>query len=266
MKNDARLIHKKFNEINDVLYEQKLLNGGSALHFHDFYELELILSGSGQTLLNGEKFNLKKGCVVLTTPKDFHEYLNVDNLSIVNVQFNASDDGELNYNFSSPPITQLSDDDFSKITALLNILQNLLSGDVIDRSCASKILDAILLLVTSKFKRGATSDATKPKPIMSAIAYVQSHFKENPSLEEIAETVYFDKRYFCSEFKKHVGQTYKEYLREVKLQYALKLLKCTSLPVTDVAMESGYSTVSHFNREFKKFYGKSPTKVRKNRD
>lgn len=262
MKNTARLIHKTSNETNFILYEQKLLKTDSSLHFHDFYELEVILSGYGQTLLNGEKFELKKGCVVLTSPKDFHEYFNVDNLAIINVQFNVNSVNEFDYNFSSPPILQLDDENYNKITALLSVLNKLLLGDQTDRICAEKVLAAILVLVTQKLNRGI-ADTVKHKPIMTAIAYIHSHFKENPTLEEVAKTVYFDKRYFCSEFKKNVGKTYKEYLREVKLQYALKLLKCTTLSITDVAMESGYSTVSHFNREFKNYYKNSPTYLRK---
>lgn len=265
MKSKARLVHKKFNEANGVSYEQKILNGASSLHFHDFYELELILSGSGQTMLNGEKFDIKRGCVVLMSPKDFHEYFNADELSIINIQFNAIDNAEQGYDFSAPPIARLSDEEFLKVTALLDILRTLLSGDAVDRAGAIKVLDAVLILVASKFKRDA-SDTTKPNAIINAIAYVRSHFKENPSLKAISESVYFDKRYFCSVFKKYVGQTYKAYLRELKLQYALKLLKCTSLSVTDVAMESGYSSVSHFNREFKAFYGGSPTELRRDRD
>jgi AraC-like DNA-binding protein len=75
--------------------------------------------------------------------------------------------------------------------------------------------------------------------------------------------VFFNKRYFCKLFKKYTGKTYKQYLREVKLNYALNLLKRTNLKITVVAIESGYSTVSHFNREFYAYYKKTPTQEKK---
>ena len=95
------------------------------------------------------------------------------------------------------------------------------------------------------------------------MAYVNAHFKENPSLEKVASLVFFNKRYFCKLFKKFTGKTYIQYLREVKLNYALNLLKRTNLSITAVALESGYTTISHFNREFYAYYQKTPSQAKK---
>ena len=60
-----------------------------------------------------------------------------------------------------------------------------------------------------------------------------------------------------------MGIGYKDYLRSVKLEYAAGLLRTTDLAVTSVAAQSGYGSISNFNREFKAFFKLSPTQMRK---
>ena len=59
--------------------------------------------------------------------------------------------------------------------------------------------------------------------------------------------------------------TYKDYLRVKKMRYARRLLLATELPMLEVAVQSGYETQNHFNREFKAYYGISPMEYRRNR-
>ena len=72
-----------------------------------------------------------------------------------------------------------------------------------------------------------------------------------------------NERYFCTKFKEYTGKSYKEYLREHKLSYAKRLLRSSTHSVTEIAFECGYTTTSHFNREFKAFYGETPLSMRK---
>ena len=72
-----------------------------------------------------------------------------------------------------------------------------------------------------------------------------------------------NERYFCQKFKDYTGKCYKDYLRERKLRYARRLVLATEMPLLQIAEESGYETQSHFNREFKDFFGISPTAMRK---
>ena len=69
-------------------------------------------------------------------------------------------------------------------------------------------------------------------------------------------------REFEAKFREYTGKTYKEYLKELKLRYARRLLLVTEMSVTEISAASGYATQSHFNREFKNYYGLSPLGMR----
>lgn len=76
----------------------------------------------------------------------------------------------------------------------------------------------------------------------------------------------YDKKYLCYVFKKYTGVTMTEYLNNIRLNYAVGLLKNTGKTVSDIALDLGFSSVSYFNVIFKKRYGVSPKEMRKNRN
>ena len=99
--------------------------------------------------------------------------------------------------------------------------------------------------------------------IQKALIYIHAHFKENPSLKKVAALLSLNEKYFCSKFKEYTGTSYKNYLRIKKLGYARRLIFATDLSGAEIAQRSGYSTQSHFNREFKELYGTSPLHMRR---
>ena len=123
-----------------------------------------------------------------------------------------------------------------------------------------RLLEAALLML-DKDKTEETAPPTADMP--RALTYIHEHFKENPSLSEIAAIIPLNERYFCTRFREYTGVTYKEYLKKLKLRYARRLLLVTELSVTEISEASGYFTQSHFNREFKSYYGVTPIAMRK---
>ena len=92
---------------------------------------------------------------------------------------------------------------------------------------------------------------------------MHSHFKENPKMGEVAKMLYLNENYFCTLIKEHIGETYKDYLKKLKLEHAKKLIINTDIPLTQISLECGYSSHSNFNRDFKKFFDISPSEMRK---
>ena len=124
-----------------------------------------------------------------------------------------------------------------------------------------RLLEAALLML-DKDKTEETAPPTADMP--RALTYIHEHFKENPSLGEVAAMLSLNKQYFCGKFKEYTKKSYKEYVRERKLSYAKRLLRSSDLSVTEIALECGYATQSHFNREFKAYFGIAPLTMRQN--
>ena len=92
--------------------------------------------------------------------------------------------------------------------------------------------------------------------------FVKEEFKRQISLEEISELVNMTVPAFCRYFKKITGKTFTQFVNEYRLVHAAKLLHEKPISITDVCFESGFNNFSHFNKQFKKFTGKTPSTYR----
>lgn len=95
------------------------------------------------------------------------------------------------------------------------------------------------------------------------ITYIQQKFTEEISLKEFGAQFHLSEKYISRYFKDHFHITLSQYVNHLRLEHARQLLQETTLPVTEVAMQSGYPNVSYFIRSFKKMYGMSPLRYRK---
>jgi len=95
--------------------------------------------------------------------------------------------------------------------------------------------------------------------------YIEEHFTESDiNLDQIAGQIQMSVSYFSMEFKKHLGQTYIEFLTDLRIRRAKELLQGTSLKISEISDMVGYENPSYFNYIFKKNTGKTPGEFRKN--
>lgn len=99
--------------------------------------------------------------------------------------------------------------------------------------------------------------------IMKAIKYIDGHFSESISLEEISRVALLSQSYFSYLFKLITNKTFVEYLNSKRIEHAMDLLRNSDKLVVDVCFEAGFKNVNHFNRTFKNTVGLSPTEYRK---
>lgn len=92
--------------------------------------------------------------------------------------------------------------------------------------------------------------------------FVKEEFRRPISLDEIAGMVSMTVPAFCRYFRKITGKTFTQFVNEYRLVHAAKLLHEKQVSITEVCFESGFNNFSHFNKQFKKFTGKSPSVYR----
>lgn len=93
--------------------------------------------------------------------------------------------------------------------------------------------------------------------------YIYNHYSEELSLQLVADKFYLNKNYFCQYFKKETNKNFIDYLTEVRIEKAKKLLKLENLPSSEVAEKVGFNNVNYFVRVFKKVTGVSITEYKK---
>lgn len=101
-------------------------------------------------------------------------------------------------------------------------------------------------------------------PVSRAYEYLINNFKHAITLNEIAQYAGQNNTALCRSFKKSTGKNIFEVLIEIRIEFACKFLTNTDFPVTEIAYNSGFQNISHFNHTFKKQTTLSPVEYRKN--
>ena len=138
--------------------------------------------------------------------------------------------------------------DFQRLLSILNILNEL------GNSKEYQVLNAQGFSLQTEVKDNDR--------INIVFNYVKTNFKEEITLEEIADLVSMTVPSFCRYFKKITNKTFVQFVNECRLVHASKLLAEKPISITEVCFESGFNNFSHFNKSFKAFTGQNPSEYR----
>ena len=94
--------------------------------------------------------------------------------------------------------------------------------------------------------------------VRQAKAFVEHHYHEQHTMQDVAARMGVSYAYFSTLFKQHTGETYSHHLTRIRMEHARHLLEEVRVPVAEVAARVGYLYPKHFTRAFKKYWGVSP--------
>ncbi len=271
MKNQfdyPRLLIKERPENHDDFFIRKKKLHDYELHWHDYFEIELILSGTAIHELNGIKYHLSPGDIYLLNPTDFHSIKSND-AEVYNIMFseNLLDDELLQKILSvkNNLAFHLDKSEFRRVTALIEqILFEFNSDDNYSADYIKNLLECLFITFLRKcdFSSAPIMDSTSAQ-IRKAILYIHGHFRENPSMQMVAKISGFNKNYFSTLFHKSTGKTYTEYISVLKLEHSKKLILSGELAISEICFASGFSSLPNFLRSFKSYFKLSPGEMRR---
>lgn len=144
------------------------------------------------------------------------------------------------------------------------------SSDIVDRLKARNSVSLMILNILQNEGKGDNKLSEKneirrdnAKQIYDSILYIDAHFSEPITPVICAEQLGMSYSMYARCFKSVTGKSFKEYLTDIRMQKAEKMLITNNIPITDIAFMCGYSTSSHFIKEFRKRKDISPLKFRK---
>lgn len=123
---------------------------------------------------------------------------------------------------------------------------------------SSQFLDYCKCVVSS-FQKSTSIDEI----MHDAEAYIQAHYNEEITLKKISSFYYLNSSYFSISFKTVTGRNFNEYLTDVRIEHAKKLLSNTSIKINQVARLVGYEDTSYFGKAFRRHTGVLPSEYRK---
>lgn len=98
--------------------------------------------------------------------------------------------------------------------------------------------------------------------LKAVFSYIEEHYAERISLEDLASLIRMNQNYFCRFFRQKTGKRPFSYLNEYRINRAARLLQNTDMTVMETALETGFDNISYFNRQFKNYQGCTPSKFR----
>ena len=105
-------------------------------------------------------------------------------------------------------------------------------------------------------------EAEKMRPINQAKQYIQEHYAESLSLEEVSSQAGFSSSYFSTLFRKETGKNFLEYLTDVRIEEAKRLLRRSGDTIEQIGKAVGMNDYKRFSKTFKKITGISPKEYR----
>ena len=244
---------------DSLLASCKRLSSNCGTHWHEFYEIEYVKSGKGICTVNGQPFSFEEGMLFFMTPTDFHS-VRTDGADIINLMFLADlatpshlapfTSRNVPKTIAIPPGTR------PFLTALLEEIVACQE----DLTYCSSLIDCLLLKLMQHFVPFSENNWSSASQKMHF--FIMNHFKEKISLEDAASHAGLTPAYASAVFKKEMQINFKNFLNDLRFDYARKLLVYSNLTVAQICTESGFEDYPNFIRRFKAHFGMTPTELR----
>ena len=240
--------------------------GEYPLHYHDFFELELVVDGKGSQIFNDEYFPLQKQDLYLLRPTDSHK-ISSENISIRNINFNLNILPKWIFqklhSFKNPVVFHLSDEEFKKFNQLFDLLED--ENKFVNSEINIK-LNVIEIIFANFVRLADNNPSLYGDNITSKVAYYirkKNRFTQKITLSELADYAGYSKYYISSVFHKQYGMTIQDFIILQRIEYAKKLILETDLSIFEIIIECGFVSSSNFYSKFEKYVGCSPLQFRK---
>ena len=272
-----------------VVHENKKKGGGPGLcvaaHSHSYIEILYCIDGTHEALLNWKPYIFKPGDMVLINSREIHQIkcLSTGESRYLVLRFEP----ELLYSIYSnvfeikyilPFITR--ENAIQKVftakeisnTFIGEVFYELLKDYTTQPYCYELALHTniyrIFLWILRHWNESGIKidsvidDFNLIKRFQSVLDYMYKHYAEEISVSDLAAMNHMSYSYFSRMFKKVIGQNFREYLNHIRIKKAEQFLVSTDFSITEIAMETGFSSSSYFVQQFKRLKKISPRQFR----
>lgn len=251
-------------------------------HFHPEYELTYIVHSHGKRFVGDHVEPFESGDLVLLGPDLPHFWRNDDDYyhahsdgsaEAIVIQFSrALGDHLLPQLPETQPLSALLNRaryglrfGAEKVNAVKSALESLLHCTGLERLLRLLYLlqqladdpDAVMLASDNYELKASEAETERMKRVLD---YMLAHFREEIRVDDMASVAGMAPAAFCRYFRKRTRKSFIEYLNELRISHARKLLGQSDLSISQVGLECGFNNISHFHRQFKLHSGTTPLK------
>jgi len=254
------------------------------VHKHTYFEIIFILEGEGTHNINGNEFKYCKGDVYLLGPEDYHSFDIREITEFCFIRFNESftqiksknDDSswrlvlETLFELSSQSRGSVVQDnqEKAKLSSLIRLLEQEYNVGLSPyyEIFRDSIMQSIMIILARSLR--ASSQTSNGLTYNDSVEAILRYIKKNiyyPSklcINHLAEEFHLSPAYISIFFKKHTGESIKQYITKHKFNLIEARLIYSQLTIAEISDEFGFTDESHFCKQFKKYKGLTPSEFR----
>lgn len=251
-------------------YSNRTKGPSHIMHRHnDRAEVLVLLNGSGEYTISGRKYDLSAGDVVVCNPGIMHDEFPVINskydsmtIGIAGLKTETLPDGFL-IEPSLIPVFRKSGETEELCTLFLMLLSHSSPGEQQNLRLCHHLMLACAEIIRLLAGRAEQSNRVINPLCLQAEAWLDEHFMEEVTLEDLAAQLFVSPWHLSRLFKEETSYNFKEYLLRLRLGESQSRLAFTDDSVTEIAYACGFNDPAYFTRAFKKLIGMSPAGYRK---
>jgi len=246
----------------------------SELHYHDEIELLAVAEGELFCVVSGKHYHCQKGDVLFFSARIPHAtYVENSACTYTLIQFrpehflgDSNNTGKYFNRFvrnADLPFAIFKNQDLYDMIARASEEEQK-QEEAFDLYIKGTIYSIIALLC----REGALSASNSAysadiKKILPALSYIDEHYAQDITLDDVARLQNLNPSYFCRVFKRASGSSFVDYLNFVRICKSEKLLAAGEKSILEIACDVGFTSLSYFNRTFKRYKNCTPTEYRR---
>ena len=248
----------------NVYHTDAYLNSHS---HHDYYQIYYVIENEAEFVVNGSTTKLSENMLIFAHPHVEHgiKPISVANaLRMLEVKFIVLDD-DLIEELSHIPRVFYGNDQLQKILREV-VDEGFIKDFYFERSIVHLFSFFIykMIQLNKNFNMGPSKKVIQTKPAAKIKEFINKHYRDEISLNKLAENVGYTKNYLCRLFRESTGITINEYLNTVRISHAVDMLLSSDIDVMEISKATGYTNIYHFLKTFKKMTNMSPGNYRRN--
>ena len=260
---DFRLFHLKDKGETKVDY-----------HYHEFYKLLFFVSGKGGYFVEGKRYALTPGDIILIGKQCVHRPEFESGIPCERIILYISPEFLLRESSSACQLTDCFSKEYDHVlrpnekirktlfSIVLNMEQELSSKrygkEIVSTGMLLNLLVEIARSIFHKEVQKPAPMLPKSKRMQDIMHYLDAHLTEDINIDLLAEKFYISRFHMMRRFREETGTTIHAYISDHRLMLARDLIG-QGIPATEVCFQCGFGSYSSFSRAYGKFFGTTPT-------
>ena len=279
LERDSIPLDKEFPfQISEVELNQANSRPGT-WHWHSYFEITWVLEGKGNYFVNGQEYTMEKDDIIIFNNVEPHGWKLLGGnmkllVMIFSPEFVAEKISVFDAEYLKPFVERGSNfknrvGREEKVNEEIRISIREIHQEWNERKegyplmIKANVLRILTMLIRAYQDETKSGEMLKEKKnamkrLEQAFTYINDHYCEKITLEEVAASVDMSSNYFSSYFRRVANISFSDYVTRLRVNRAREMLRENGANVTEIAMDCGFNNISNFYRLYKKHMGKTP--------